>query len=62
MQIQLTKCPELNILYRSWFNRCATVDEVWDHRQACPVCRENARLLTSQAETMEYPEDEKVTA
>ena len=62
MQIQLTNCPELNILYRSWFARNATVDEVWDHRQACPVCRQNTLLLTMQAETMEYPEDEKVTA
>ena len=62
MQIQLTKCPELDILRRSWFARNATVDEVWDHRQACPVCRENTRLLTEQAQVMEYPQDEKVSA
>jgi len=62
MQIQLTNCPELNILLRSWFARVATVDEVWDHRQACPVCRENTLLLTMQAQAMDYPEDEKVTA
>jgi len=60
MIIHLTPCPELYRLYRLWFASPpeATVDDVWSHRQACPICDENTRLLTEQAKVAEVIEVE----
>lgn len=60
MKITLTKCVELNRLYLAWFASppAACGADVWDHRDKCPICRENMRLCNLQADAQVYPEDE----
>ncbi len=65
MQVQLKKCIQFNGLIAAWFDKPprATKEDVWEHRQSCPICRENMRLCNLQAKGIKYPEEtEAVTA
>ena len=56
--LKLAECRECNRLRNEWYAQPGDITrlQVWEQRQACPVCRENMRKLTEYAAQAKMPE------